>query len=298
MGEGHPESPARMGAILKRLNSSGLLTNELNSELLQFQATPISKKLLELAHDKSYIDFIYNNAPSSGFFELDPDTRMNTDSLSAALLSAGAAINAVDLIFEGKITSAFCATRPPGHHAERNKAMGFCFFNNVAIAAIYARQKYNLERVAILDFDVHHGNGTQEILQDKQGFLFCSTFEHPLYPNSGTESHPKHIINSPLSANTGSKEFRATIERDWLPALHQYKPQMIFVSAGFDAHIEDQISRIELDESDYRWISQQIKDIAEHYSSGRIVSTLEGGYSIDALGRSVVTFIKGLTKSL
>jgi acetoin utilization deacetylase AcuC-like enzyme len=298
MGDDHPESPARMGAIQNQLKDS-----ELENVVKQLDAKPIKRDLLELAHTKSYIDSIFKNSPSSGTFELDPDTRMNPFTLNAALLSAGAGINAVDLVMseneasstsEKKQSSAFCMTRPPGHHAERNKAMGFCFFNNVAIAAIYAKQQYNLSKVAVVDFDVHHGNGTQEILADKDGFLFCSTFEHPLYPNTGTEEHPPHIINSPLPANTNGSEFREVIKRDWLPALNEFKPDIIFISAGFDAHVEDAISHVKLTESDYLWVTEQIKKIADQHSNSRIVSVLEGGYSLSALGRSVVAHVKGL----
>jgi len=296
MGEGHPESPARMAAIQDQLISSGL-----EYVVKQVDASPIKKELLELAHTKDYIDSIFSNSPSSGTFELDPDTRMNPSSLSAALLSAGAAINAVDIVMseidtgsEQKNNSVFCATRPPGHHAERDKAMGFCFFNNIAIAAVYAKQKYNLAKVAVVDFDVHHGNGTQEILSDKNGFLFCSTFEHPLYPNSGTEDHPIHIINSPLPANTSGAEFREVIKRDWLPALNKFQPDIIFISAGFDAHIEDEISQVKLTESDYLWVTQQLNQIASQHSNGRIVSVLEGGYYLSSLARSVVAHVKGL----
>jgi acetoin utilization deacetylase AcuC-like enzyme len=296
MGEDHPESPARIDAILDHLIASGV------AQLVkQVTASPIEKDLLELAHTRYYIDSIYNSSPSSGTFELDPDTRMNPFSLDAALLSAGAAINAVDLVMsnlssapEDNQTSAFCMTRPPGHHAERDKAMGFCLFNNIAIAAIYAQQKYKLAKVAVVDFDVHHGNGTQEILADKKGFLFCSTFEHPLYPNSGTEAHPPHIINSPLAPNTNGAYFREVVKRDWLPALVKFKPDIIFISAGFDAHIEDSISNVQLTENDYLWVTQQIMQVAAQYSKGRVVSVLEGGYCLSALGRSVVAHIKGM----
>lgn len=289
MGEAHPESPARLDAIQDRLISSGL-----DFAVHNFDAKPIDKHLLELAHDKSYIDYIFANAPTVGSFRLDPDTSMNPFTLNAALLSAGAAIDAVDLVMGDKIHSVFCATRPPGHHAERDKAKGFCFFNNVAIAALYAQQKYNFKRIAILDFDVHHGNGTENILTDKKGFLFCSIFQHPFYPYSGTEPTQDHIINSPLAASAGSAEFRQKVNQVWLPALHDFKPELIFISAGFDAHAEDAISHISLFENDYRWVTEQLVSISEQYAEGRIVSVLEGGYELGALGRSVVAHINGL----
>lgn len=289
MGENHPEAPARMAAVQDQLKKSGL-----TDVVRQYNAKPIDRKLLALAHDLNYIDFIYTNSPTQGNYIIDADTSMNADTLTAALYSAGAAVDAVDLVMKEKISSAFCATRPPGHHAERNKAMGFCFFNNVAIAAAYSKEKYQLERVAIVDFDVHHGNGTQDIVSDKKGYLFCSTFQHPLYPYSGAGDNSSNIINSPLAANAKSDDFRQAIINDWLPALHEFKPQLIFISAGFDAHKEDDISNMCLTEADYFWVTQQLKIIADTYAQGRIVSVLEGGYALSALGRSVVAHIKGL----
>jgi acetoin utilization deacetylase AcuC-like enzyme len=289
MGEFHPESPSRLSAIQDRLISSGL-----DFVVRQLDAKPIDLPLLELVHDKHYIDYIIANAPTVGYFELDPDTRMNPFTLNAALLSAGAAVDAVDLVMAKKMRSVFCATRPPGHHAERDKAMGFCIFNNVALAAAYAKQKYNLQRVAVVDFDVHHGNGTENILRDKNGYLFCSIFQHPFYPFSGTENSPEHIINSPLPATASSADFRQKVTEDWLPALNKFKPEILFISAGFDAHAEDEISQMRLYENDYRWVTEQLVIVAEKYSQGRIVSVLEGGYSLGALGRSVVAHINGL----
>ncbi|MFT5755834.1 MAG: acetoin utilization deacetylase AcuC-like enzyme [Alteromonadaceae bacterium] len=289
MGEHHPEAPARMAAIQDQLIRSGL-----EYVIRQYDAQPIDKKLIELAHDKHYIDYIFNNAPLEGTFNLDDDTSMTPATLPAVLLSAGAGVDAVDLIMAGTLTSAFCATRPPGHHAERDKGMGFCFFNNICIAAAYAKEKYQLERVAIVDFDVHHGNGTENIVKDKKGFLFCSTYQYPFYPFEMQESDIPPIINTPLPATTKGPEFRQAIKDKWLPALHKFKPQMIFISAGFDAHIEDDMSQISLTEDDYRWVTNEIKIIADQYAQGRIVSLLEGGYSLGALGRSVVAHIKGL----
>jgi len=297
MGEHHPESPKRMAAIQDQLIRSGL-----DYVVRQYDAKPIKKELLELVHEAKYIDYLFDNAPKEGLFIIDDDTLMNSATLSAALYSAGAAVDAVDLVMSGEISAAFCATRPPGHHAERNKAMGFCFFNNIAIAAAYAKEKYQLSRVAIVDFDVHHGNGTEEIISDKKGFLFCSSFEHPLYPFSGADTERKSfqngegsiIINTPLSAHSNSKDFRQAIQKDWLPALEAFKPQIVFISAGFDAHTEDEISHLRLTESDYRWVTEQIKHCANQFAQGRVVSVLEGGYSLSALGRSVVAHINGL----
>lgn len=289
MGEFHPECPARLGAIQDQLIASGL-----DYVLRQFDATHIEKSLLSLAHEQGYINSVYASSPESGTIQLDPDTSMNPHSLNAALYSAGSAINAIDKVMSDDFSAAFCATRPPGHHAERNKAMGFCIFNNIAIAALYAQQKYGLKKVAIVDFDVHHGNGTEEIMRDKDGVLFCSTFQHPFYPFSGTEKHPAHIINTPLSASAGGTEFREAVTRDWIPALNEFEPELLLVSAGFDAHAEDDMSQVNLYEHDYRWVTDQLKIIADKHCGGKIVSVLEGGYSLSALGRSVVAHIKGL----
>lgn len=291
MGAHHPEAPERMSAIQDQLIRSGL-----DFVLRQYYAEPIAPKLLELAHDKNYIDFVFANAPDSGHFQLDPDTSMNPASLNAALLSAGAAVQAVDLVMHNTVASVFCATRPPGHHAERAKSMGFCIFNNIAIAALYAKKQYQLERIAIVDFDVHHGNGTQEILSDKSGFLFCSSFQHPFYPFSGTEDHPAHIINSPLPATASSHEFKQVVTDVWLPALNEFKPQLLLISAGFDAHAEDDMSQMRLYENDYRWVTEQLKIVADEHAQGRVVSVLEGGYHLGALGRSVAAHVNGLMR--
>ncbi len=289
MGDYHPESPARLSAIQDRLISSGL-----DFALHSIDAKAIDRGLLELAHDKNYIDFIFANAPSAGTFALDPDTSMNPYTLNAALLSAGAAVQAVDRVMSKDNRSVFCATRPPGHHATRNKAMGFCIFNNIAIAALYAKKKYQVQRVAILDFDVHHGNGTEDIMTDKEGVLFCSIFQHPFYPYGGTQPTPAHIINTPLPATTGSAGFRQSVSEIWLPALNDFKPEIVFISAGFDAHIEDEISHFSLMDSDYQWVTDQLVAVAAQYARGRIVSVLEGGYSLEALGRSVAAHINAL----
>jgi acetoin utilization deacetylase AcuC-like enzyme len=287
MGEFHPESPARLLTIDKQI-----LDSDLKHKIQFIEALAIDRKYLELAHDKNYIDFIFANAPATGTFYLDPDTLMNPFTLNATLHASGAATQAVDLVMNNEKQRVFCATRPPGHHAERDKAMGFCIFNHIAIAALYAQHKYKLKRVAVLDFDVHHGNGTENILTDKQGMLFCSTFQHPFYPFSGHENSPAHIINTPLSANTGGEELREVITNKWLPALHQFEPQLILISAGFDAHAEDEISQFNLYEDDYYWMTQQIVKIADAYANGRIISILEGGYALDALGRSVIAHIR------
>lgn len=289
MGEYHPESPARLGAIQDQLIRSGL-----EYVVRQIDATPLERTHLTLAHDEDYIEYVYTNSPSDGIFRLDDDTSMNEKSLEAALYSAGAAKDAVDLVISGELTSAFCITRPPGHHAERNKGMGFCIFNNIAIASEYAKKHHGLKRVAIVDFDVHHGNGTENIVKDKTGTLFCSSYQYPFYPFEMTQSDTPPIINTPLAATTKGPEFRQIIAEKWFPQLHEFKPEMIFISAGFDAHIDDEMSQVSLTESDYRWFTDKIKLIADQYASGRIVSVLEGGYALGALGRCAVAHINGL----
>ena len=289
MGDYHPESPARLAAIQDQLIRSGL-----EYVVKQIDATPLDRQWLSLAHDENYIDHIFENAPEEGLFRLDDDTAMGSKSLEAALYSAGAAKDAVDLVMSNTLSSAFCITRPPGHHAERDKGMGFCIFNNIAIASEYAKKHYKLKRVAIVDFDVHHGNGTENIIKDKKGTLFCSSYQYPFYPFEMQESDRPPIINTPLDATTKGPEFREIIAEKWLPALRKFKPEMIFISAGFDAHIEDEMSQVSLTEQDYRWVTDEVKRIADQYSKGRIVSVLEGGYSLGALGRCAVAHINGL----
>jgi acetoin utilization deacetylase AcuC-like enzyme len=303
MGDHHPENSKRLSAISDQLIRSGL-----DYVVRQFDSKPIDKKLLTLAHTQQYIDFIFNNAPievneeGQEKFTVGEDSVMNTKTLASILYSAGAAVDAVDLVMEGILGSAFCATRPPGHHAEHNKGMGFCFFNNVAIAAAYAKQKYGVKRVAIVDFDVHHGNGTEDIIknhfkatpEDDKGYLFCSSYQYPLYPFETQENDTPPIINVPLAATTKGEQFREKLTAHWLPALHKFKPELIIISAGFDAHIEDDMSQVSLTDADYRWITDELKTIANEYAQGRMVSVLEGGYAPSALGRSVVAHINGL----
>ena len=299
MGEHHPANGKRLSAISDQLIRSGL-----DYVVRQFDAKPIDKSLLALAHTQKYIDFVFDNAPNDveDNFTVGADSVMNSKTLTSILYSAGAGVDAVDLVMNKTLSSAFCTTRPPGHHAEHDKGMGFCFFNNVAIAAAYAKQKYGLKRVAIVDFDVHHGNGTEDILknhfnataEDDKGYLFCSSYQYPLYPFDVKESDTPPIINVPLAATTKGEQFREKLTAHWLPALHKFKPELIIISAGFDAHIEDDMSQVSLTEADYRWITDELKKIASKYGEGRIVSMLEGGYAPSALGRSVVAHINGL----
>jgi acetoin utilization deacetylase AcuC-like enzyme len=289
MGAGHPESPQRLKAVLAALESSGL-----SGKLQVREAPEASREQLERVHESAHIDLVFGSAPQRGYAYLDPDTSMNAKSLSAALRAAGAVVSATDMVMSGEARTAFCAVRPPGHHATPGRAMGFCIFNNVAIGAMHAIEAHGLERVAVLDFDVHHGNGTEEAFHDDPRVMLCSTFQHPYYPYSGAGSGNEHIINVPLPAMTDGRGFRAAVERDWLPALEAFKPQLVFVSAGFDAHRDDPLAYLKLDDEDYRWITEQLVEVAERHAEGRVVSTLEGGYNTDALGRCVVEHVRVL----
>ena len=289
MGPGHPESPARLRAIERAIADSGL-----EPSLRRYESPPVDAELLKQVHDPDYVDRLVGSAPRHGTLVLDPDTSMNPHSLPAALHAAGAGIQAVDLVLAGSHKAAFCAVRPPGHHAERSRAMGFCFFDNVAVAAGYALEHCGLKRVAILDFDVHHGNGTEDIVANDERILFCSTFQHPFYPGGGADTRSDHIVNCPLAAGSGSREFRAAITDQWLPAVTEHRPELIFISAGFDAHREDFLAGLELTDGDYDWVTGEIAAWAATYCDGRIVSFLEGGYALDALGRSVVAHLGAL----
>ncbi len=290
MGAHHPESPARIHAIEDQLIASGLM------DYLQHHDAPeVTREQLLRVHTAAHIDHVAASAPTQGIVHIDGDTAMNPFTYPAALRAAGALVMAVDLVMAGKVENAFCNIRPPGHHAERGRAMGFCLFNNIAVGAAHALAHHGLQRVAILDFDVHHGNGTEQIFSDEARVMLCSTFQHPFYPNCGADSSNEHIINVPLKAGSGGAEFREAVTQHWLPALEKFQPQMIFVSAGFDAHRDDDMSMLKLSEPDYAWVTAQAKYIAEKYAQRRIVSALEGGYELHALGRSVAAHIKVLS---
>jgi acetoin utilization deacetylase AcuC-like enzyme len=289
MGAGHPESPQRLKSILDAVESSGLA-----AKLHLREAPEAAREHLERVHEREHVDLIFESAPESGYAYLDPDTSMNARSLSAALRAAGALVAATDLVMSGEAKSAFCAVRPPGHHATRERPMGFCIFNNVAIGAAHALAAHGLERVAILDFDVHHGNGTEDAFHEDPRVMLCSTFQHPYYPYSGADSGNDHIINVPLPAMTDGRGFRAAVERFWIPALEKFRPQLVFVSAGFDAHRDDPLAYLKLDDEDYRWVTERLLDVAERHAGGRVVSTLEGGYNTEALARCVVEHLRVL----
>lgn len=286
MGMHHPEQPARLTAISDRLAASGL-----GMVLHQFDAEQATVEQLRLAHDPAYIDQVFDTAPAEGHVWLDSDTAMNSHSLDAALYAAGAAIQGVDLVMAGSASQVFCSVRPPGHHAERARSMGFCIFNNVAIGALHALQVHGLERVAIVDFDVHHGNGTEDIVANDQRILFCSTFQHPFYPHCGYESTADNVVNVPLPGGTDSTAFREAVYRQWLPRLREFAPELLLISAGFDGHQADDMGGFNLINDDYAWVTRRLMEVVQESAQGRIVSLLEGGYDLQALARSVEAHI-------
>jgi acetoin utilization deacetylase AcuC-like enzyme len=298
MGAGHPECPERLDAIEDRLLISGL------GDALDRREAPLaSVREIELAHDKMHVAAVRGladelaedtQAGGGGYAHIDPDTAMNIHSWNAVLRASGAVIAATDAVLTGELANAFCAVRPPGHHACHNRAMGFCIFNQVAVAARYALDRRGLQRVAIVDFDVHHGNGTEDIFTGDERVLMVSFFQHPFYPYSGTQSHAANMVNLPVPAYTRGPVVRELIEQHWIPRLEEFKPEMIFISAGFDAHREDDLGQMGLVEADYAWITARIKEIANKYSKGRIVSSLEGGYNLSALARSVEAHVRVL----
>ncbi len=290
MGEHHPESPARLTAIEQKIEATELLA----SALIRYDAPYVERQCLMRVHTENYIATLETSDPSHGYVHLNPDTAMNAYTLPAAHRAAGAAVLAVDLVMSNEVDNAFCGIRPPGHHAIRSGSMGFCFFNNVAVAAAHAIAVYHLKRIAILDFDVHHGNGTEDIFHNDERVMLCSTFQHPLYPGCGVDSGNDHIINVPLKAGATGKDFRTAVETYWLPALASFKPELILISAGFDAHRDDPLASLNLVEQDYEWMTQQIKDLAHHHCQGRIVSVLEGGYNLQSLADSAHVHIRTL----
>lgn len=308
LGAEHPESPDRLFAIDDQLLSSGM---EMVCE--HADAKPIAEAYLSLAHDPYYIKSVFERAkgvPSSrvnsgvSLIEqhhnkpkvawLDDETGIMEHTLDAALESAGAGCDSVDWVMKGDDRQAFCSTRPPGHHATYDSSMGFCLFNNVVIAARYALQNYQLSRVAIIDFDVHHGNGTEHIVAGDQRIMLCSSFQHPFYPHSGSPVSASNILSVPLDAGANGEVFRHKVGH-WFSALSNFQPELIFISAGFDGHAEDPMAHLRLVEDDYFWISQHIRRIADECCHGRVVSMLEGGYDLSSLGRSVVAHLKGLS---
>jgi acetoin utilization deacetylase AcuC-like enzyme len=293
MGPGHPECPQRLDAIADHLRATGL------DMALDFRdAPPAAPEHLARAHAQGYVaelhDMLTGLREQAETRALDPDTVATPATLGAALSAAGAAVAATDAVLRGEVENAFCAVRPPGHHATRAQAMGFCFFNNIAVAARHALDVHGLSRVAVIDFDVHHGNGTEDIVAGDDRILMCSFFQHPLYPYSGAVPMGTNMVNVPLPPYTRGAATREAIAQQWLPALEAFRPEMVFISAGFDAHREDDLGQMGLVEADYEWITQQLKGVAVRHSGGRIVSCLEGGYNLSALARSVAAHLRVL----
>ena len=293
MGEGHPECAQRLDAINDLLIATGL------DVALQHREAPLlNLSDAALAHTSGYLaelrELLREVEESGRPRAIDPDTYACAATWAAAQRAAGAAVAATDAVLDGAIENAFCAVRPPGHHATRSQAMGFCFLNNVAIAVRHALDVRGLERVAVVDFDVHHGNGTEDILAGDERVLMVGIFQHPLYPYSGAVPMGDNMLNLPLAPYTRGPEVRALIEANWLPRLEAFKPQMLFVSAGFDAHRDDELAQLGLVEADYEWITRRVKEVADRHAEGRIVSCLEGGYNLGALARSVAVHLRVL----
>jgi acetoin utilization deacetylase AcuC-like enzyme len=293
MGPGHPECPERLAAIDDHLIATGL-----DVALERHDAPLVSLRDVELAHHAAYVanlkDLMEQVAAAGERRAIDMDTVVCEHTWAAALRAAGAAVAATDAVIDGRLDNAFCAVRPPGHHAMRGQAMGFCFFNNVAVAARHALDVRGLQRVAVVDFDVHHGNGTEDILAGDDRALMVSFFQHPFYPYSGDQPSAGNMCNLPVPAYTRGMDVRELIEMIWMPRLERFKPQMIFISAGFDAHRDDDLGQLGLVEADYEWITQRVMDVAHRHAKGRVVSCLEGGYHLGALARSVATHLRVL----
>ncbi len=288
MGAGHPESIARLHAIQDRMNASGLLP------MFRTVTAPLApREALVRVHDPRLVDGILATRPAQGLVRIDPDTALNAHSAEAAQAAAGAVIHGVDELLAGNTRFVFCAVRPPGHHAERRRAMGFCLFNSVAVGAAHALA-CGLKRVAVLDFDVHYGNGTSDIFRDDPRVLVCNTYQDPYYPGWVSDPANAHLVDAPLRDGDGSAEFRSAVETRWAPAIASFKPELILVSAGFDAHGEDPLAGLNLSFADYAWIGNRIREWADEHAQGRVVATLEGGYDLFALARSVEEFVRAV----
>ena len=287
-GAHHPEQPGRLRAVLKALEAEAF------DNLVRVSAPKASLAQIERIHAAYYVENVFENVPESGLFHLDPDTAMSPKSGEAALRAAGGVCAAVDAVIGGQATNAFCALRPPGHHAEPSQAMGFCLFNNIAIGALQARDVHGIERVAVVDFDVHHGNGTQASFERYRDFLYVSSHQSPAYPGTGAEMEHglnKNIINVELDPGSGSDIFRKAYTDRILPALRDWKPQLLMISAGFDAHLRDPLAQLQLQDDDFAWVSRQLLEVAAEVCENRVVSVLEGGYDLDALAACVALHV-------
>ncbi|MFW5432118.1 MAG: histone deacetylase family protein [Methylophilaceae bacterium] len=292
MDGSHPESPARITAI-----KNAVLNSPLKEKLSFYDAPKASKEALLRVHSRQYVDYIYGIAPKAGLVRLDPDTSMGPMSLSATLHGTGAVIHATDLVMQGDVDNAFCCIRPPGHHAGRANSAGFCIFNHVAVGVAYAMKKYKLKRVAIIDFDVHHGDGTEDIFKSNPNVMLCSTFQHPYYPYRGVESASDHMLNMPLKAKSNGKIIRQIFETKFKHALEAFKPEIIFISAGFDAHVNDPLADLALTKDDYVWMTSFIKQTVKNCGHRRIISSLEGGYHLPSLAESAIAHITTLSSN-
>jgi acetoin utilization deacetylase AcuC-like enzyme len=289
MHDGHPECPGRTQAILAHLGETGQL-----ADFKQRRPNAVTLEALKRVHDPSYLEHLAESAPADGLVQVDPDTFLAPGSLHAARLAAGAMEESVALVMDGGVKRIFSCARPPGHHAEHDSGMGFCIYNSVAIGASTALAHPDIERVAILDFDVHHGNGTVDIFKDTPEVLVASSFQHPHYPHRLFDLVRPNLVHTPLRAGTDGPAFRKAIERDWPPAVAAFQPQILFVSAGFDAHTADPLGDIHLNEDDFTWITKLIVSLANDHCDGRIISTLEGGYHLEALSKSVAAHLAAL----
>jgi acetoin utilization deacetylase AcuC-like enzyme len=289
-GPHHPERPARLAAVLKALEAPSF------AALKRRQAPRATDDQIARVHDRRYVEMVLASVPSQGLLHYDPDTVVSPGSDEAALRAAGALVAAVDAVAKGEASNAFCAVRPPGHHAEHARAMGFCLFNNVAVGALHARAEHALERVAVVDFDVHHGNGTQHSFERDAAFFYASTHQWPHYPGTGAKSETGvgNIVNAPLAPGSGGREFRAAIQHAVLPALDAFRPDLVMISAGFDAHRSDPLANLALEEADYAWVTSELCALAKRRCAGRVVSALEGGYDLDALARSAAAHVEAL----
>lgn len=291
MDGSHPESPARITAIKEAVAGSSL-----HKDLTYINAPFATKEQVQRVHAKEYVDYIHNIAPKAGLVRLDGDTAMGPASLEATLRASGAVVKATDMVMQGLMDRAFCCTRPPGHHAGVANSAGFCIFNHIAIGVAHAITQYDLKRIAIVDFDVHHGDGTEDIFKNNPSVMLLSSFQHPYYPHSGEDSLHKNVIKIPLAAQSDGKVYREQFAKHFKPALESFKPEIIFVSAGFDAHMNDPLAHLMLNNEDYQWITDQLSDISVKHCKNRLISCLEGGYHLQSIASACTKHLQSLIK--